>query len=335
MPDRSFSISLWPSADRCPGHATETILQALERGGLEFPAFCRHGHCGLCRAALLKGTLAPGAARQPAQGLLAPGEILICDARPASDLELRLFWGPGRAPQMPARVIRIDRDLTGTLGLGLRLPLVQRFGFAPGQFVCLHLEGLIRAYSLANPPHERDLELHIRSSPGGVLDHALAELRVGNLVTVEGPFGQFFYRPQPALSDRSLLLVAGGTGYAPMKSILRHIREGALEPKPCALELIWAAETPAHLYDHAFLEKLASTWNRFHYRPVVLHPASDGAIAAGTAPDLITSELASGAICYLAGPSTLVAACERRLRSLGVPASRIYHESFGWDVPLE
>ncbi|EQD80888.1 Ferredoxin domain protein, partial [mine drainage metagenome] len=66
MPDHTFGITLQPSADHYPAEASQTILQALERGGLEFPAFCRHGHCGLCRARLLSGTLAPEDRTQPA-----------------------------------------------------------------------------------------------------------------------------------------------------------------------------------------------------------------------------------------------------------------------------
>ncbi|EQD43603.1 CDP-6-deoxy-delta-3,4-glucoseen reductase, partial [mine drainage metagenome] len=166
MPDHTFGITLQPSADHYPAEASQTILQALERGGLEFPAFCRHGHCGLCRARLLSGTLAPEDRTQPAHALIEEGEILICTSRPGADLELCLFWGPGRAPEIPARVTRIESLATGIHRLVLRLPVVQPFTFAPGQFVLLRLAGLVRAYALANPPHERDPELHIQSTRG-------------------------------------------------------------------------------------------------------------------------------------------------------------------------
>ncbi len=330
MPDQTFDITLQPSAERYPAGAGETILQALERGGLEFPAFCRHGHCGLCRAQLLSGTHAPDST-QPADGLMGTDEILICASRPTADLELRLFWGLGRAPEIPARVTEFTPLSSKSHRLKLRLPVVQPFTFKPGQFVLLRLSGLVRAYALTNPPHERDPELHIRPTPGGMLEQALTGLKPGDLVTIEGPCGQFYYRPTTAFQSRRTLLVAGGMGYAPLKSILRHIHETVDESYPGEIELVWEAATGEDLYDHVWLRRLAAEWTRFHYHPVVGHPDTGQTIPVGTAPDALTRTRVAGAICYLAGAGAMVNASMRKLLSLGVPENAIYRESFGAD----
>ncbi len=325
-----FDITLQPSGERYLASASDTILQALEQGGLEFPAFCRHGHCGLCRAELLAGMCAPDVDEPPAQGLIGPGEILICARHPVADLVLRLDWGPGRAPAIPARVVGITRLSREIYRLELRLPIVQPFTFAPGQFVLLRLKNLVRAYALANAPHERNPELHVHTSPGGQLETALAGLEVGHLVTIEGPFGQFYYRPEAGVQECRILLLAQGTGYAPMRSILRHLSETLGGSFSGRVELVWEAPAVEALYDEILLRRLEAEWEWFQYHPVVRDP--DRARPPLSPEDPLTPARVAGAICYLAGPGIWVSAAHARLRALGVPEKAIYREPFGPDV---
>lgn len=329
-PDGTFDITLEPQTERYPARASETILQALERNGLSFPAFCRHGHCGLCRAALRSGTVAPSDGPQPAETLIGAGEVLICASRPVSDLTLTLSWGAGRAPEIPARVVALQALRPDIHRLVLRLPRVQPFHFAPGQFVLLHGAGGVRAYALANPPHERHPELHIQSIPGGRLRQALCALTPGSLVTLEGPLGPFYYRPPSSLPDPATLLVACGMGYAPMKSILRHLYEREGDPSWGPVDLIWETPTEEALYDHDWLCRLAAAWPRFHYHPRIV-PEHKGPAPRGL-PAALAARACERLTCYLAGSPRPVVAWAEHLLACGIPEGAIYREPFGTET---
>jgi CDP-4-dehydro-6-deoxyglucose reductase len=224
---RSFSAE--------PAHS---VLDAALRAGLNLPHSCKSGNCGSCRARLIEGRVrypnGPPLGLSDAES--ADGLILLCQARAETDLAIETF-----EPALPEEVLikrlpgRIERTLTlahDVIAVYLKLPAAERFDFHPGQYVDVLLSrGRRRSFSIASPPHDsRLLELHVRLAPGGEFTGPLFAGRMaGALLDIEGPLGHFVYRPPPAHAAAApMLLVGGGTGLAPLMSILRHVTEKGL-----------------------------------------------------------------------------------------------------------
>ena len=150
------------------------------------------------------------------------------------------------------------------MGLWLRLPAIEPFTWQAGQYVDVMLPGeRRRSFSLANPPHDAALlELHVRRAPGGAFsEQVFGGMKAGSLLRIEGPLGQFVYQP----GDRPLLAIGGGTGYSPLKAILREVIESGSRRE---VVLYWGARTPEDLYEDAWLRDLAAKHARFHYTGV-------------------------------------------------------------------
>ena len=206
------------------------MLDAALAAGLNLPHSCKSGHCASCRARLRSGEIHYPKGRTA--GLTAAeasqGDILLCQARPRSDLvvEARLVANVSEVEikTLPCRIAKLTRLAPDVMQVFLRLPAVESLRFQPGQYLDVLLEGgRRRSFSIANPPHDAELlELHVRRVPGGDFTEALFErLQAGALLRIEGPIGQFIYRDSVAPA----LMIAGGTGFAPLKAMLRHVLE--------------------------------------------------------------------------------------------------------------
>ena len=162
------------------------------------------------------------------------------------------------------------------MSLYLRLPAAERFEFQPGQYIDILLSGgRRRSFSIASPPHDsRLLELHVRRAPGGEFTEQLFAGEISNtLLTIEGPLGHFVYRPPTRLSsgeDAPMLLVGGGTGLAPLMSMLRHVIENGLRRE---MTLYWGVRNERDLYAHATLEEMARRCADLRYLPVLSEPS--------------------------------------------------------------
>jgi CDP-4-dehydro-6-deoxyglucose reductase len=205
------------------------------------------------------------------------------------------------------------------MGLWLRLPAIEPFAWQSGQYVDVMLPGeRRRSFSLANPPHDAALlELHVRRAPGGAFsEQVFGGMKEGSLLRIEGPLGQFVYRP----GDRPLLLVGGGTGYAPLKAILREVLETGARRRDVVL--YWGVRSAAELYEDGWLRALAARHPRFHYTGV-----TDGfvheAVLKGV-PGL------TGFDVYAAGPPAMIDAVRASLPRQGADPARIFFDSFDW-----
>src|SRR3990172_5224153 len=223
-------------------HASEeeSILDAALKHGRSFPYGCRNGQCGTCKARVLQGDLTYGNKRISAltEAEQREGWCLPCQARARSDVTLQIREIDRGAEQeirtLPARVARLQRLCHDVMGIWLQLPKSERLAFRAGQYIdILMRDGHQRSFSLANPPHDDALlELHVRRYPGGVFSgYAFERLREKELLRIRGPYGQFFLRDD---STRPFVFVAGGTGFAPLKSILEHAFVREL-PQPMTL----------------------------------------------------------------------------------------------------
>ncbi len=319
-----MKVQVLPSRREFESHGDEAVLSAALRQHLNLPHSCKGGSCGTCRVRLLSGRIAYPHGRPAGidAAEAAAGYALICQARALSDLvietrEIRHVTDV-EIRELPARVERMQRLAPDVMGLWLRLPAIEPFTWQAGQYVDVMLPGeRRRSFSIANPPHDAALlELHVRRAPGGAFSgQVFGGMKAGSLLRIEGPLGQFVYRP----GDRPLLAIGGGTGYAPLKAILREAIESGSRRE---LMLFWGARTPADLYEDAWLRGLAARHASFRYTGV-----TDGLVHEAVLRDVAGL---AGFDVYAAGPPAMIDAVRAALPRQGADPARIFFDSFDW-----
>jgi CDP-4-dehydro-6-deoxyglucose reductase len=331
----SYSVSIIPSQHSFHAEGNETLLDAALNHGLSLPYGCRNGSCGACKGRLVSGEIDYGDANISA--LLdwdkAAGMALFCQARPRSDvvIEVQEVRSLTQVPirTLPCRVRQKKLLCHDVMGLWLELPRTERLQFLAGQYIDILLpDGRKRSYSLANPPHQDDaLEIHIRRYPNGVFsEQVFSGMREGALLRIRGPHGNFTLNED---SDRPMIFVAGGTGFAPVKGIIEHT---------LAEELT----RPIHLYcgvrarRDLYMDELARGWAGQHshirYIPVLSEPEAgdpwDGRTGLVHQAVLEDFEDLAGYEVYTSGPPVMVKAVKTEFPQQGLDADRIYADAF-------
>jgi CDP-4-dehydro-6-deoxyglucose reductase, E3 len=330
-----FQITIRPSGHVFEAEDDETVLEAALRQGFALPYGCRNGACGSCLGTVLSGEVDHGPQRPPAlsEGDEAAGKALFCQAVAMTDLEIEVREiGAARdivIKTLPCRVVRLNRLNHDVMEMHLRLPATERLQFLAGQYIdILMKDGRRRSFSLANAPHRDDvLELHVRHVPGGVFgDQVFGGMKEKALLRLEGPLGTFFLRED---SPRPILLMAGGTGFAPIKSILEHAFEiGVQRP----MHLFWGVRALRDLYMDALPRQWVEAHPHFRYTPVLSEPMPDDAWTGETGlvheallracPDL------SGHDIYMAGPPPMIQAARAAFPAAGLPDEQLFYDSF-------
>jgi CDP-4-dehydro-6-deoxyglucose reductase len=349
QPAQRLKITLVNSGRSFNAAAGESLLEAAQAGAqpLNLPHSCRGGNCGACKARLLRGEIdyPNGAPLGLAAGEVAEGLILMCQARARTDLSLETFEvhsaTEARRKRLPCRIERAVPLTHDVMGLFLRLPIAEDFNFEPGQYIDILLPGgRRRSFSIASPPHDaRPLELHVRRVVGGEFtDRLFHEDTRSSLLTIEGPLGQFTYRRHPAgrhTSSQSasgappMLLIAGGTGIAPILSILRHVIENDIERD---MQVFWGARTEADLYAHATLEALSRRAASLRYAPVLSEaplswPGLTGWVHEAAFEHIENLESYE---VYAAGPPAMIAAIRAEYAARGNAVDHLYYDSFDY-----
>ncbi len=319
-----MKVRVLPSNREFQAQADEAVLSAALRQHLNLPHSCKGGSCGTCRVRVLSGSVEYPHGRPIgiSEAEEAAGYALICQARATADLAIEIreirHVTDVEIRELPARVERMERLAPDVMGLWLRLPAIEPFIWQSGQYVDVMLPGdRRRSFSLANPPRDAaPLELHVRRARGGEFsERVFGDLKPGSLLRIEGPLGQFIYRP----GDRPLIMIGGGTGYAPLKAM---IREALDSDSRRDLHLFWGARTVVDLYDDDWLRALAAKHPGFHYTPVpggFVHEAVLARIA-----DLAEYDI------YAAGPPAMIDAVRAGLPRQGADPGRIYIDSFDY-----
>ena len=268
----SFNITVQPSGRHFLVDHNETILTAGIRQGIGLPYGCKDGACGSCKCKKISGSVVHGVHQAKALSAEeeAAGMVLTCCATPLTDvvLESRQVTELGALPmkKMPVRVSSMSRVSGDVMLLQLQLPANDPFTFRAGQYVEFILrDGSRRSYSMANAPHNGPgLELHIRHMPGGKFtDHVFGAMKEKEILRLEGPQGSFFLRED---SDKPLVFLASGTGFAPLKALLEHMQHlGCARP----VSLYWGGRRPSDLYMHDWILALAEKMPHLRYVPVV------------------------------------------------------------------
>ncbi len=315
----------------------QIILDAALQQGITLAYGCKNGLCGSCKAQLVSGQTdyPEGQPKGISEEEQNNHEILLCKATANSDLTLKAHL-PKVADDievktLPARVKKITHLTDDVIEMILQLPAVEPFQFHAGQWIYFLLKnGMKRAFSIANRPNERnELELQIRHAVGGVFtDFVFNELKPGALLQIEGPHGTFYYQQD----DRPILLVAGGTGFAPIKGILEEIFEQGSEQK---IHLFWGSKSKKDIY----LQDLAQGWadeKGIEYTPVLSEPMpSDnwqGATSFVHEAVLQQYKDLSDYAVYMAGPPQMIESCKQTFSAAGLDETRLYYDSFDYSV---
>lgn len=328
--DRIFSVA--------PG---QSVLDAALGAGLNLPHSCKGGNCGSCRARLLQGEIEypNGRPLGLADSEVAEGFVLLCQARARGDLciETAEVTTPGEAriKRLPARIEKAVSLSHDVMALFLRLPAAESFSFDAGQYIDIMLPGgRRRSFSIASPPHDsRLLELHVRRVAGGEFTERLfsQEMRSA-LLTIEGPLGQFVRRPSTASmpnGEAPMLLIGGGTGLAPLYSMMRH----SIEKGPnCDMTLYWGVRSERDLYAHAALEDLARRAAGLRYVAVLSEASPTWLGRRGWVHEAVIRDIdrLDRYEVYASGPPAMIAAVRREFGLRGVPAARIFFDSFDY-----
>ncbi|MDC8785069.1 CDP-6-deoxy-delta-3,4-glucoseen reductase [Roseateles koreensis] len=335
----NFQITVQPSGRAFDVERDETILGAAIRGGIGLPYGCRDGACGSCKSRLVEGRVIHGAhqAKTLTEAEEAQGMILTCCATPQTDcvIEARTVPGAGEFPvlKLPSRVLSLEKPSVDVAVLKLQLPATQNFQFHAGQYVEFILrDGARRSYSMANAPHNLGspaaIELHIRHMPGGKFtDHVFSALKEKDILRMEGPFGSFFLREDSA---KPIILLASGTGFAPIKAIIERIQH-LEQTRP--ITLYWGCRSKADLYLHEWVSSAAESMPNLRYVPVLSDAKPEDAWTGRTGfvhqavmtdfPDL------SGHQVYACGAPIVVESAQRDFSAqCGLPADEFYADSF-------
>lgn len=333
-------ITLVPTGQSFVADAREPVLSAALRAGLNLPHSCKGGHCAACRARVVSGEVAYPGGERPAGLTAAEADeryALLCHAyavtdvavetrevRPAPEVEVR---------SLPCRIERLERLADDVMAVVLRLPAVEEMRFRAGQYLDFMLSGgRRRSFSIASAPADgRLLEVHVRrASAGGFTGQLFESMRAGTLLRIEGPLGQFWFRGE---SPRPALMVGGGTGYAPLRSMLRQLLlVGDRRP----VELYWGARTSFDLYEHTWLGNVAVVRSDFAYRPVLSQPEREEVPWAGRVGLVHEAVLRdhgddlSGFDVYASGPPAMVEAVRRDFVARGLPREQLYFDSFDY-----
>lgn len=334
----TFQITVQPSGRSFVANADETLLTAGIRQGIGLPYGCKDGACGSCKCKKLSGQVTHSAYQPKAlsDDELAAGYVLTCCASASSDvvLESRQVTHESAYPikKLPVRVSALERASADVMVVTLQLPANDTFKYHAGQYVEFLLrDGSRRSYSMASAPHlQADkpmMELHIRHMPGGKFtDHVFGGMKEKDILRIEGPYGSFFLRED---SDKPIVLLASGTGFAPIKAMLQHMQhQGITRP----VTLYWGGRRPADLYQSGWLQAQCAAMPNLRYVPVVsdAQPEDQWTGRTGFVHQAVLQDTPdlSGHQVYACGAPVVVASAQRDYLAAGLPEEEFFADAF-------
>jgi CDP-4-dehydro-6-deoxyglucose reductase, E3 len=335
MTDKSFKVRIEPSGHEFTVTGKMTILEAALNHGFTLPYSCRNGSCGTCKGRLLRGEVDYGTyeAKALKEEERKNGLALFCQAVPLSDVVIEAKEISTAEDivikTLPCRVVKMEKAAPDVMILSLKLPEGQRLQYLAGQYIDMLLrDGGRRSFSLATAPQiDQLLQLHIRHVPGGLFtEHVFTRMKERDLLRFRGPLGVFFLREE---SERPLILMAGGTGFAPIKAILEQAFANGMNR---AMHFYWGARAKRDLYLHEVPQQWERAHANFRYTPVLSEARSEDrwsgsrgwvheAVVADY-PDLGDHEV------YASGPPPMIEAGKLAFTQHGLPEDRLHFDSF-------
>jgi CDP-4-dehydro-6-deoxyglucose reductase len=333
-------VRLEPSGHTFVVNPGETVLEAALRQGIGLPYGCRNGACGACKGVLRSGELEYGDYQERA---LRPedkahGKALTCCTKPRTDIvfEVRELAGTKDLliRTLPARVEKVEKPAPDVAVMYLKLPAAERLQFLAGQYIdILMKDGKRRSFSMANAPHDDALlELHVRKAPGGSFSRfVFDEMKERAILRFEGPLGTFYLRED---SDKPIVFVAGGTGFAPIKALIEHALHKGLD-RP--MVLYWGVRSKSDLY----MPDLPARWQQdnpnFTFIPVLSDPRPEdewpgrtGFVHQAVLDDF--PSLAGYQVYACGAPAMTDIARDTFVAQKGLPEDEFYCDAFTYSI---
>lgn len=279
----TYEVEVLPSGLKFTVQKGQTLLQGALSEGIMLLHSCREGTCGTCKGTVVKGEIDHGNSDLDilSEQERTEGAALFCQAKPESDLTIH-------APEVSelkgisvqktaARLIAKEKISQDVVILNLALPPAINFNYYPGQYIEIILKnGATRSYSMANLPSEQNLlQLHIRNTGGLFSSFAYDELEPRTLLRIEGPFGSFYLRD----SERPMVFLASGTGFAPIKALLKQL---ASSNNKRPVHMYWGGRVLKDLYMHDWMQDFAQQHSWVRYTPVLSEQGQNEGWAGAT-----------------------------------------------------
>ena len=331
----AFNITLQPSGLQFAAADGSTILEAAETAGIALPYGCRSGNCGSCKGKVREGNVDRGSEDPLAltEEERAAGFLLLCGAKPRSDAIIEIpsvvRAGDIVVKTLPSRIASLERVAPDVLVVTLTLPATASFDFRAGQYITLLFkDGARRDFSLANAPHEQgQVQLHIRLAEGSFSTRMFTEvLKERDILRIEGPLGTFHL---DFGSTKPIIMLAGGTGFAPIKAILDDMAHQGIRRE---VHLYRGARDRTGLYLPQLPEQWAATIPHFTHVPVLSDPTPadnwDG--RTGLVHEAVLEDFAdlSGFEVYACGAMAMVEAAHRDFSARGLPPDAFFADAF-------
>ncbi|OOZ36582.1 CDP-6-deoxy-delta-3,4-glucoseen reductase [Solemya velesiana gill symbiont] len=329
----SFTVHVTPSGHQFSTEEGETILDAAERQGIVMPYGCRNGLCGSCAGTLEQGAVSYPGEEESDLAIGGENQCLTCKAVASSDITIHIKEVEStkeiEVRTLPSKVDEMEQLAHDVMRVYLKLLENQRLQFLAGQYLDFLMEdGRRRAFSIANAPHDDErIELHIRRVPGGEFtDYVFDTMKSGSIERIQAPLGGFYLRED---SDRPLIMMAGGTGFAPLKGIIEHAFHIGID-RP--IHLYWGVRAEQDLYLAELAEKWAAERENFQFTPVLSEPDEGWTGATGWVHEAVVADYPdmSAYDLYMSGPPPMVFAGKDAFLAVGLPEDNMYSDVFEW-----
>ena len=315
-----YNISLKPS--EISFVSKECILDDALEQSIPLEHSCKTGDCGVCSAEVISGNV-----KNENGEIVHQGTVLTCQSKALSDvtlkvncyLELALF----KLQTLPCKVASFEYVTDDIVVLKLRFPPTAKFDFLPGQYVDLNFKGIKRSYSIANSKQvSSGLELHIRKVENGRMSEAVfTDLKQNQLLRIEGPKGTFFIRKD----NKPLILVAGGTGIAPVKAMVEELLANQDQRD---VHIYWGMNTKNSFYLKVF-DELVMQYSHIHYIPVLSGDEQWGG-RMGLVHQAVCDDFdsLSGYQVYACGSPLMINVAKESFSEKQLPAEQFFSDAF-------
>jgi CDP-4-dehydro-6-deoxyglucose reductase len=310
----------------------ETILDGAMSNGIGFPYGCRNGFCGKCKATLIEGEVSyeegvpPGLSTEE----IADNMILPCKCQAKTDLSIVVTELESVADievkTLPCKVTKIEHLNGDVAKVVLKIPSSESMQYLAGQYIDLiHPDFEPRAFSIANAPHNTGfIELHVRLISGGKFTNfVFNELEEKSLLKIEGPKGSFYLRES---SDKPMIMVAGGTGFGPVKAMVEHALESGSQRK---IHIYWGARSEQDLY-MSLPSEWAEKFDNISFTPVLSIPDDSWKGRTGFVHEAVLADFKTltNYEVYACGPPQMVRSAANTFVKKGMFENNFYNDSF-------
>lgn len=342
----AYQITIQDLDQQFSGKSYDSILDSAIQAGLNLPYGCKNGTCGNCKGTIIAGSVDYGEHSSAAlsDSEKANGKALFCCALPLSDLtiasrEVLTDVPPPRI--LPARVESITKLSDRVVNLKIQLPKLEKLQFKAGQYVEFILKnGKRRAFSIANAPHQdNQLNFHIGLIEGGEFtEYVFNELQAKTILRIEAPLGSFYLREE---TKKPLIMLAGGTGFAPIKSIIEYMIHNDMNRK---IHLYWGARTIKDIYMLDLAKNWAEQYSTIHFTPVLSKPLPSDKWSGhlGYVQDAVLADMQNGVLVdidlsdvevYCCGAPKLVESAQKTLFEAGMLEEAFFADIFSFAAP--